>query len=96
MRRRGTAAAAGDIDEAALRKVEHVLGGVLRQLIVAGRRQRIGQAGVRISTDESERAAVMAKPASPRALRPGAAIWPEISIPSGFSVGKVTFRMNQG
>jgi hypothetical protein len=47
-------------------------------------------------TDESERAAVMANPDSPRALKPGAAVWPEISNPAGFSVGKVTFRTNQG
>jgi hypothetical protein len=44
---------AGDIDKAAPGKVKHVLGGVLRQLIVAGRRQRIGQAGVGIGANES-------------------------------------------
>ena len=48
----------------------------------------------RISIDESESAAVTAKPAKPNALNPGAAIWPETSSPMEFSVGKVTARIN--
>jgi len=48
----------------------------------------------RIKIEESDRAAVTAKPAKPNALKPGAASWPEMASPSEFSVGKVTLRKN--
>ena len=45
--------------------------------------------------EEIASAAVVAKPESPKALKPGAAICPETGKPSEFSVGKVTARKNQ-
>ncbi|MBV6410709.1 MAG: hypothetical protein GAKPKEKM_01531 [Rhodocyclaceae bacterium] len=53
MRRRRAAAAAGDVDEAGARPVDDLRRQHLRRLVVAGRRQRVGQAGVGVRRDEA-------------------------------------------
>ena len=50
--RRGAAAAADDVEEAALGEFAQQAGGVVRRLVVAGFRQRVGQPGVGIAADE--------------------------------------------